>query len=204
MADKSIRCFLGMALSEQDSARVQSVLAGLQSRLPDTGLRMVAPRNWHLTLAFLGDQSLAWLESVRVALASTPSSSAPMQGQASIRLNSQHIGGFPDAKGRILALTLQPEPALLMLKANVDRLLQRQGFTPESRAYQPHVTLGRFERGHAARIEPVACHGSLTFSHLTLFQSVPSAQGSEYRPLWSMPFDALRVPFTPDTVISDT
>lgn len=152
-------------------------------------VRWVAARNWHLTLTFLGNRSIPWLEAVRADLAAL--SLPPVATESVITASGLQVGCFPDAKARIVALELQPDPPLLAMKARLDSLLKRHGCEPETRSFRPHVTLGRFERGGHESLLPVPFTSTLTFSLLTLFQSTPTRQGSEYQALWSLPLDGL-------------
>lgn len=183
--EKPIRCFLGMGLAEADHARIQSCLSRLRGQPWANNVRWVAARNWHLTLAFLGNRSSPWLEAVRADLMAL--SPHPQSTESVITASGLRAGCFPDARGRIVALELQPDLPLLTLKARLDRLLQRHGCEPETRSYRPHITLGRFDSGVHEPLQPIPFTAALTFSRLTLFQSTPTPQGSEYLALWSLP-----------------
>lgn len=178
-----IRCFLGMDLAD-DAAQV--IAARLTPCLtmdgqPVEALRPVPRRNWHLTLAFLGNRPLDWLAALQTQW-------APRQTPATLTAQGVQIRCFPDAKGRVLALVLEADPGLLELKRQVDQLLCQQGFSPEIRPWRPHVTLGRFDHSPRHKILPtVDCPVALEFSAIRLFQSLLSEQGAEYRPLWSWP-----------------
>ena len=57
MNESTVRCFLAapMPVSIEDS--VQNALDTVRAQQSLGPVRWVAPRNWHLTLAFLGDRS---------------------------------------------------------------------------------------------------------------------------------------------------
>lgn len=187
--EQTIRCFLGMGLLDADRARIQSCLLPLRGQPWANSVRWVAAHNWHLTLMFLGNRSSPWLAAVRADLAALSLPSAATESV--MTASGLQVGCFPDAKGRIVALELQPDPSLLAIKSRLDSLLQRHGCEPETRSFRPHVTLGRFERGGHEPVLPVSFTSTLTFSRLTLFQSTPTRQGSEYQALWSLPLDGL-------------
>lgn len=184
MQDATVRCFLGLGLGADDAAAVQACLAPLQQEPWASDLRWVAPRNWHVTLAFLGQQSRPWLAALETQCqASLPS----LALEQNLRLPVACVCGFPDARGKRVALELLPDPALLRLKTGLDQVLHQQGAVLENRAYRPHVTVARFERGQGMPVTPLPCDLVLGFSRLTLFQSSPGADGSEYQALWSLP-----------------
>lgn len=187
--EQTVRCFLGMGLADADRVRIQSCLSPLRGQPWADHVRWVAARNWHLTLAFLGNRSSPWLAAVRADLAAL--SPHPAATESVMTASGLQVGCFPDAKGRIVALELQPDPSLLAIKSRLDSLLLRHGCEPETRSFRPHVTLGRFERGGHEPLPPHPFTSTLTFSRLTLFQSTPTRQGSEYQALWSLPLDGL-------------
>lgn len=185
MDDVTVRCFLGMGLQPEDAMAVQVCLAPLRQEPWATDLHWVAPRNWHVTLAFLGNRSLAWLNTLE---AECRTCLQELQAAPNLWLQAARVCGFPDARARLVALELTPEPALLALKSALDQGLRRLGVEPEGRAYRPHVTVARFGRGREVPVTPVPCDLALRFCRVTLFQSLQGPAGSEYRSLWSLPF----------------
>lgn len=185
MMDETIRCFLGMELTTADRASIEASLGYWRGQPWAPPVRWVAARNWHVTLVFLGNRTMAWLKALHVDLAEPFRQT--QAGGSVIRASGLRIGCFPDVRGRIVALEWQPDPALLLLKAQLDALLQRHGVEPETRTFRPHITLGRFERRQHEPVMAVPFTATLTFSRLTLFQSTPTPQGSDYQPVWSLP-----------------
>jgi len=182
MGKNSVRCFLGVGLDETTLKRIEMALRPLQSAPWARRVRWVLPHNWHMTLAFLGDQSLDWLDGLRAPL---DASLLELKLQP-FDVRGQWITGFPDAKSRIVALTFQASPALLTLKSTLDSVLLQQAFTLEKRRFRPHVTLGRVKRDQQVHFDPAICEVLLPVTALTLYQSILTAQGSEYHPLWSV------------------
>lgn len=184
MSKKEVRCFLGLGIEAADASAIQALLLSQAKHYAVPNLRWVAPHNWHLTLAFLGNQPDTWRAALEEGCRHFVNSSGCDQP---LTLHACGMGGFPDAGGRILALLLSDDPALQSLKSGVDDVLRHNGFAPEARLFKPHITLARFQSGKARPLPSQTCDLPLTFTHLTLFQSQPGSDGSEYSPLWAIP-----------------
>ena len=188
MQEANVRCFLGLGVEEAEVQPIQCCISRLQDERWTAALRWVAPRNWHLTLAFLGNQPPMWLDRLRDGCQGYLQAAT---FEKALILQGCRVGGFPDARGRIVALELPLHPALQTLKSGLDQVLRQQGFEPESRPFRPHITLARFERGEATPVAPLPCDIPLTFTRVTLFQSLPRDGGQEYTPLWSLPLSSV-------------
>ena len=182
MADQQeIRCFVGIPVAVAFVAAVQPVVAQLQTEPWRRKVRWVAPRNWHLTLAFLGNRSFAFGHDLQAALQSA------LPGDLGFELEGRWVCGFPDAKSRIIALEFHASPQLLQLKARLDQVLLTLGVELEQRPLRPHLTLGRVRRDQRIHFNPVLCDAVLSVRELRLFKSTLAAEGSEYAPLWTLP-----------------
>lgn len=184
MNESAVRCFLAAPLPDHLAEPLNDAVDVLRLQGQTRRVRWVPERNWHLTLAFLGDQSPAWIGQLHQAL---QASSLLPPGSDAIALQSRWISGFPDAKSRIVALEFHPQPALVALKAQLDLRLQTLGWTPDPRRFRPHVTLGRVQRDHTVHIRPLLCELVWPVAQITLYQSTLGPGGSEYQALWSVP-----------------
>lgn len=110
---------------------IKEHLSFLQRSLEREGLRLVHPKNIHLTLNFLGEQDdadriIALLKSVSFE-------------QFSLHLAD--IGCFPDVDDpRVLWVGLASSAALADLQRRIDRL-----FTPQ-KSFKAHLTIARVQR----------------------------------------------------------
>ncbi|SDB17287.1 2'-5' RNA ligase [Desulfonatronum thiosulfatophilum] len=134
-----MRCFFGLPMPEAYQSNlavlINDVKPGLRSRISWT-----RPDNWHLTLKFLGEVSSEKLESL-VGLFQTPlGESFTLQGQGG--------GFFPDRRRpRVLWVGVgQGMKAVQDLAAEIDRRCATLGFAPESRPFQPHLTVARIRQ----------------------------------------------------------
>ncbi|RLU03507.1 MAG: RNA 2',3'-cyclic phosphodiesterase [Ketobacter sp.] len=181
MSKESIRCFLGVPLEPEVNDALDLIVADLNLLPAARRVRWVDAANRHLTLAFLGDQSLAAVFDLQAALQAVCSSNKAFP------LRSQRVSGFPDAKSSIVALELEAADPLLKLVADIRSVLTGHGFPGEVRRYRPHVTLGRMRRGQSWKQPPQSCELRLTITSVELYQSRLSTAGARYTPLWSLP-----------------
>ncbi len=126
-----MRLFVGIPLAELAARELRSAVRRLRS--PADGFRWMAPESWHITLEFLGNASPEACQSLTMELGKLHLPSVP------IRI--EKLGLF-DRAGILLA-AVQPVPELLLLQERVSAAIRPCGFIPESRPYQPHITLAR-------------------------------------------------------------
>ena len=141
------RAFVAIELSPE----AQNALLNLQNRLkglmPPRTVRWTPPGNIHLTLHFLGDVPAAKIDPAAAALQTAARAGQPFA------LYLEGLGCFPNLqRPRIVwAGVLGNMPALAHLHQNLGRQLAVIGYTPETRPYSPHLTIGRVQPGLPAR-----------------------------------------------------
>ena len=132
-----IRPFVAVVLDEG----VRSAVAATIERLRPLGsaVAWVPPRNLHVTLHFLGDQSEERLAEAEAALADAAAGSAPLD------VTFHGIGAFPGLeRPRILWVGLAHGALeVRRLQVRVTDALAVRGFGKEERAWHPHLTIGR-------------------------------------------------------------
>jgi len=139
-----IRAFVGIAIPASVSAR----LAGAQLGLP-VG-RAVPPENFHVTLAFLGEQPEPVIEDMHHALADIR---AP---RFTLRVDGLDL--FGGDQPTILHARIAPEPGLAHLRAKVVQAARQAGISVRGGRFTPHVTLARL--GNGLRADDIAAlHG---------------------------------------------
>lgn len=132
-----IRAFIAVGLD--DSLRAAIAAAVERLRPMGSAVAWVPPRNLHVTLRFLGDQSEDRLVEAETALADAAAGSAPMD------VTFHGLGAFPGLeRPRILWVGLA-HGALEMrgLEQRVTDALAARGFAREERPWHPHLTIGR-------------------------------------------------------------
>ncbi|MDF1822765.1 MAG: RNA 2',3'-cyclic phosphodiesterase [Alcanivoracaceae bacterium] len=136
-----MRCFVGVPVEPLLGVELLSLrddmLAGLGGGCP----RAVPAANFHLTLAFLGEQpddSVTLLDALLAELAGRHHALVQPLEQVSL---------FPDNRARLLAAHGPGTPALLSLAEDLQQRLADTlpGYQPERRTFRPHVTLARLD-----------------------------------------------------------
>jgi 2'-5' RNA ligase len=172
------RIFIGVPLDKAAQATIDSLLDPLMAKGRD--LRLVAAENRHLTLAFLGDipGSDAGLLASVFDDAYRPASPFRYQFSALRR--------FPNARGRIVALTGAASGPLQGLFELTRGMLEALGLPYDKKKFRPHVTLARLrnprQAGFALNEEAIV---GLGVTRVALYRSTLTGAGSIYQILRS-------------------
>jgi 2'-5' RNA ligase len=135
-----VRSFLAIELPEDLKQRLAHLEAELKKGEPP-GVKWVSPEGIHLTLKFLGNISPGSIEAITGAIEESA------RGIAPFRLRASGLGVFPSPKrARVAWVGIEGElDRLSQLQKRLETNLARIGFTPESRAFTPHLTLARLK-----------------------------------------------------------
>jgi 2'-5' RNA ligase len=132
------RLFTGIEIP----AQIAQGLSMLRGGLP--GARWIDPENYHLTLRFIGDVDGDIGREVMQILGGVR--------RAAFEIVLDRLDQFGGKKPRAVFAGANPNPLLLELQAEHERLLQRMGLPPEQRKYAPHVTLARLRDSSAHQV----------------------------------------------------
>ena len=166
------RLFTGVEIP----SAIGMALSIMRGGLP--GARWIDPENYHLTLRFIGDVDDVTAHEI-----------ASMLGRvrrSTFELRMEGLTSFGGRKPRAVVATVAPEPALLEVQAEQERLMQRIGLEPEGRKYTPHVTLARLRYSSNSQVaEYLAARGlfrtpAFQVSRFVLFSSRASVGGGPY------------------------
>ncbi len=166
------RLFTGVEIP----SAIGMALSIMRGGLP--GARWIDPENYHLTLRFIGDVDDVTAHEI-----------ASMLGRvrrSTFELRMEGLTSFGGRKPRAVVATVAPEPALLEVQAEQERLMQRIGLEPEGRKYTPHVTLARLRDSSNSQVaEYLAARGlfrtpAFQVSRFVLFSSRASVGGGPY------------------------
>ena len=133
-----IRSFIAIELPDE----LKSELTRLEARLKSDKqpwVKWVNPHSIHLTLKFLGNIAVDRTGEITMAMENA------VQGISPFHLEVKELGVFPNLR--------RVQVAWVGISGEVDKLSQLQkrietnltplGFTPETRAFTPHLTLAR-------------------------------------------------------------
>lgn len=134
---------------------MQSALRGRHAAHAAGAVRWISSRQFHLTLSFLG-AAQAWCRhpgdprlAIQACVERVCSQHEPLELEIEERLV---IFGEPEQAKAVVAGVGQASMALGALHAALIQELALLGFSAETRAYRPHVTLARIK--HRGSVEP--------------------------------------------------
>jgi len=131
-----MRLFVAVNLPKKEKDRIFRAARPLRER--ELPVKWIQPERYHVSLKFLGDVPESRLDDVEAALEKVSTSTAAMNVEIS------GFGAFPTIRRpSVLWVGIEPTPALRCLKQDVEWALSTCGFERETRAFHPHITLGR-------------------------------------------------------------
>jgi len=169
-----MRLFIALELPLQVCDTVATLCAGLKD------VRWVAPRNMHLTLAFLGELDNMQADVMHMALS---------------RLHFDpfeiHLAGVDcfESRGKVRVLWAGiggDRVALCHLQHKIMCALEQAGLQPERRKFKPHVTLSYLNRFPKEKLLDYMSQNnrfrteSFEVARFCLFQSHLTRHGAEY------------------------
>ena len=174
------RIFIGLQFPSSVCDELKNLKGGV------IGANWVSYENYHLTLRFLGECDNDLLDDIYLALSQIRT--------CSFTLQIQGVNHFKK-KGVIKSLWVGTvkNPSLIMLKKEIDLMLQKINIKKEGRAFYPHVTLAKLFRPRLSevtffeQINNLFCSKKIPIDHITIFESHSLKGGSMYQPLTKIP-----------------
>ena len=138
-----MRLFAAINLPKAERERIHAAAAPLrESGMP---VRWLPVDSFHLTLKFLGEVRPDAVDSIKDV------TDRVSKGTHAFDLDLGGFGAFPTIRRpRVIWVGVDPSPALRCLKQDLEWALADLGFARETRAFHPHITLGRAEEGEGA------------------------------------------------------
>ncbi|MCH8615943.1 RNA 2',3'-cyclic phosphodiesterase [Sphingomonas sp. SM33] len=155
---------------------VRDVLVDAMDDSP--ALRWVGDEQLHLTLRFIGEVDRPLANDITAALGAIR---APK-----FELRVRGVGKFERRNGGALWAAVEPREPVVALAAKVERALQQAGLDAEHRAFAPHITLARWNRGSGEAVESFVRRNSTLASDpfeidsFILYESHLSRHGAHY------------------------
>ena len=175
------RCFLALPLDEVAIADLADLMSGVQIE----GLRPTRPENLHVTLKFLGDVDDPDLPGLIGALQNVA------QECQAFELSLTEIAYLPTPRRpRVLAAAMDRPPPMIQLFNWIEEAVADLGFPREGRAFNPHITLGRFRNPPRRLPSPAVFQLSPTtipVDRFVLMQSTLGGQAPTYAELAGFP-----------------
>lgn len=174
---------LFIAINFPESLRQRMVEATEPIREERFPVRWIAPEKLHVTMKFLGDVREDRAPDVVEALEEVSDDFRPFE------VGFERVGAFPSLRSpRVIWLGVEATMEMRAVKHDLEHAFVDMGFSRETRAFQPHVTLARTdndaEAGDFRDLEPVARRVDFDETHrvatLDLMRSRLQSSGAEY------------------------
>jgi len=182
-----MRLFVALNLPKRDRERIQRATRRL--READYPVRWLDVDHFHVTLKFLGDVRRERLteveEAIRRVASATKGFTTTLGG----------FGAFPTVRRpRVLWVGVGANPELRCLKQDLEWTLGDIGFEAETRAFHPHVTLGRTDdrdgagafRGLDTLLAELDLEGEIKVHTVDIMRSQLSRDGAKHSILTSL------------------
>jgi len=176
-----MRLFIALNLPKSERERIHEAAKPLRDE--ELPVRWLEPDHFHVTLKFLGEVRKERLPQVEEAMARVAASTQAFKTKLA------GFGAFPTVRHpRVIWLGVVANPELRCLKQDLEWTLGDLGFEAETRAFHPHVTLGRADDrdgiGVFRRLDEILAglkfRGELRVETLDLMRSQTSREGSTY------------------------
>ncbi len=123
------RLFTALQLPADIAAEIAQFRGGLP------GARWIEPSDYHITLRFIGDIGLQLAREINSELSHID--------HAGISIQINGLDSFGGKSPRAIFAGVKPSAALSTLQEANERAVRRAGVSPETRKFQPHVTIAR-------------------------------------------------------------
>jgi RNA 2',3'-cyclic 3'-phosphodiesterase len=185
-----LRVFIAIELPGGLQKAISQVIERLQATAGRSAVRWAPATNIHLTLKFLGEIAPTGLGVIEEALKNEAGL------HPGFRMEAAGLGAFPNTKRpRVIWLGVEAPPELTAVQRGIDAAIARLGYASETRAFSPHLTLGRVRENAspselavlAAKLNEVKFDSPGPFDVVTvhLFKSDLLPGGSVYTRLFS-------------------
>jgi len=154
----------------------------MRKKLSTGKINWVPSRQWHITLAFLGEMQEDVLP--RLVL----ETGKALEPHKSFELALSGIGIFKNMRDiRVIWVGINTNPAFRKIKEALDQVLAGFGYRSDNRVFSPHLTLGRIRemRDPESISEILSKYGNVIFQKETvdqvvLYESKLKPEGPEY------------------------
>ncbi len=181
-----VRLFVAVNLPKKDRERISRATRKLrETELP---VLWTDEDHYHVTLKFLGEVRRERLVEVTKAMQGVAESTKAFSTKFA------GFGAFPSVRQpRVIWLGIAASPELRLLKQDLEWSYGESGFEAETRAFHPHVTVGRAGdrdgagafRGLDDLLAELKCAGDVKVTSIDLMKSQLSPEGSTYTVLAS-------------------
>lgn len=180
-----------VAIKIAPDKKLLNVFSTLRKSLAGEAIGWVSENNLHLTLRFIGETSHNQVTEIIQQLESIGEHFQPFQFEL------KGIGFFKSRNHpRILFINGENAGSLIQLAANIEEKIVSLGFSPEEKAFNPHLTLGRIKLIREKEVfyslvnKFIHTHIQwVTVTEIVYYQSILDSSGATYKPLKIIKFN---------------
>lgn len=176
----SLRLFFAVELNAELRQALSRLIDELKQELWGHRVRWVHPENLHVTLRFLGATDPEKISDLVKYAHNAIKMIEPFP------LQLHHIRFFPSPTApRAIAADIIPTSELFELANALEEVAANLGFTPETKPYLPHLTLGRITHHHTPNLreELILNTNPMMVNEIVLFNSSKTEYSQSYTPL---------------------
>ncbi len=173
-----MRIFLGLPILANTRKLISNSIAELQKQYAQD-MRFLSPRDYHITLHFLGGLDVPQIINLVQALRPI------INKHKNFPIEFDKFTVFPDQQGHCWVLTVKENAQLQALYQDVGEVLLQQKLRVDKRGYYPHTTIAKKPR---SSLMPSVDFPQINFppmpaARLLLYVSQQSQAGSCYQAL---------------------
>lgn len=175
-----LRLFFAVELNSELRQALSQLIDELKQEPWGHRVRWVHPENLHVTLRFLGTTNPEKISALAKHAHNAINKIQPFP------LQLHNIRFFPSPTApRAIAADIIPTSELFELANALEEVASNLGFTPETKPYLPHLTLGRIIHHHAPNLrEELNLNTSpMIVKEIVLFNSKKTEYSQSYTPL---------------------
>ena len=179
------RLFIGVPI-QSDKATKQAGIWKNDRQLNINQLNWTKPENWHITLFFLGNTSIAKIALLQNLIGES------FKNIGAFNTELIGLGVFPNTHNpKVLWLGLEDIKPLMPAHSQLGDLLLQNGFSFDSKPLKPHLTLARIKHLNDRLIFDSLLNEyrqkifeTVEIDRIVLFESILTQQGPVYKPLF--------------------
>jgi len=170
----TIRSFIALPIPPETANELGDLAAKMSYQDKSSAVRWVDQANYHITLAFLGEQEQDDLETLAEQLDYALT-------QHAFQATLSHPQPFPETRPKLLAVMAEKNDEVLAVQQQVSSAIKSADLHIDKRKFIPHVTLGRYRHSRNIYAGTIPINVS--------FDSVLTVSGAEYEPIYRFPLD---------------
>lgn len=180
----TIRSFIALPIPKETANELGDLAAKMSYQDKSGAVRWVDQENYHITLAFLGEQEESDLERLADQL-----DQQLTQHQFAATLG--RLSPFPETRPKLVAAMLNKSEDVKNVYQQVVSAINAVDLAYDKRKFIPHITLGRYRHSknvYAGTI-PMNAAFDTVIEEVVLYESVLTTSGAEYEPICRLPLD---------------